>query len=82
MEGWANYATILAEEIGLFSSDLARLYFINKQSKMIVLDAGIHAKGWPRKYAINYLLENTSISIELASTYVDWVVAWRGQFSS
>ncbi|MEN8122889.1 MAG: DUF885 domain-containing protein [Bacteroidota bacterium] len=81
-EGWANYATILAEEIGLFSSDLARLYFINKQSKMMVLDAGIHAKGWPREYAIDYLMENTSMSKELVSTYVDRVIAWPGQFST
>lgn len=82
VEGWANYATLLAEEMGLFSSDIASVYFIAKHSKMMVVDAGIHTKGWTREYAINYLLENTDYSKKSATVSVDRIIAWPGQFST
>jgi len=48
----------------------------------MVLDAGIHAKGWTREYAIDFFMKNTTMSKKSASITVDRAIAWPGQFST
>jgi uncharacterized protein (DUF885 family) len=81
-EGWALYAERLAEEMGLFSSDvdlMGRLSFEALRAARLVVDSGMHALGWSRQQAIDYLLENTTLTPEVASSEVDRYAAVPGQ---
>ncbi len=84
-EGWALYAEQLADEMGLYSSDLERLGMLSNQSfraVRLVVDSGIHALGWPRERAVRYLLEHTELSPAVAASEVDRYAAWPGQASA
>jgi uncharacterized protein (DUF885 family) len=64
VEGWALYAERLADEMGLYSSDLARLGMITEDScraGRLVVDTGLHALGWTRQRAVDYLRGNTAM---------------------
>jgi uncharacterized protein (DUF885 family) len=69
VEGWALYAERLADEMGLYSSDLARLGMIAEDScraGRLVVDTGLHAHGWTRQRAVDYLRDNTAmVDIEI-----------------
>ncbi|TCO50815.1 DUF885 domain-containing protein [Actinocrispum wychmicini] len=61
-EGWGLYAERLADEMGLFSSDLARLGMLAEDSMRaarLVVDTGLHAMGWTRQQTVDYLRVNT-----------------------
>ncbi|MBE1471562.1 DUF885 domain-containing protein [Kibdelosporangium phytohabitans] len=61
-EGWALYAERLADEMGLFSDDLARLGMLAEDSMRaarLVVDTGLHAMGWTREQTVEYLRANT-----------------------
>jgi uncharacterized protein (DUF885 family) len=61
-EGWGLYAERLADEMGLFSSDLARLGMLAEDSMRaarLVVDTGLHAMGWTRQQTVEYLRGNT-----------------------
>ena len=81
-EGWALYTEGLAEEMGLYSSDVDRLGRLSSESfraARLVVDSGMHALGWSRQRAIDYLLANTAVSTALASSEVDRYAAVPGQ---
>lgn len=82
IEGWALYAERLADEMGLYSSDLDRLGMLSNEAfraARLVVDPGLHALGWSRERAIRYLLDHTAES-EAGVTYeVDRYVAGPGQ---
>jgi len=62
-EGWALYSERLADEMGLYSSDLSEVGRLSNEAwraARLVIDPGIHALGWTRQQAIDYMLENTS----------------------
>jgi uncharacterized protein (DUF885 family) len=64
-EGWGLYAERLADEMGLFSSDLARLGMLSEDSMRaarLVVDTGLHAMGWTREQTVEYLRTNTVMS--------------------
>ncbi|WP_084434371.1 DUF885 domain-containing protein [Kibdelosporangium aridum] len=64
-EGWALYAERLADEMGLFSDDLARLGMLGEDSlraARLVVDTGLHAMGWTRAQTVDYLRANTVLS--------------------
>ncbi|MGH3450633.1 MAG: DUF885 domain-containing protein, partial [Haloechinothrix sp.] len=69
-EGWGLYAERLADEMGLYSSDLARLGMLAQDSMRaarLVVDTGVHGLGWSRQRAVDYLTEHTpmaSVDIE------------------
>lgn len=61
-EGWALYTERLADEMGLYSSDLDRLGMLTAQAfraARLVVDTGIHTLGWDRQQALDYLVANT-----------------------
>ncbi|GAB2871408.1 DUF885 domain-containing protein [Lentzea nigeriaca] len=81
-EGWALYSERLADEMGLYSTEEARLGMLTMDAKRagrLVADTGLHAKGWSRPQAIDYLLANTPMPRELAEAEVDRYLAQPGQ---
>jgi uncharacterized protein (DUF885 family) len=81
-EGWARYAEALAEEMGLYSSDAARIQRRARPAHGMVVDPGIHVLGWPRERAVAYLLATGGFSRARAEALVDRVVAWPGQLTA
>ncbi len=64
-EGWGLYTERLADEMGLYSDDLARIGMLamdSMRAARLVVDTGLHAKGWSRDQALAYLRENTPLS--------------------
>ncbi|WP_112262600.1 DUF885 domain-containing protein [Lentzea terrae] len=81
-EGWALYAERLADEMGLYRTEEARLGMLTNDAKRagrLVADTGLHAKGWSRRQAVDYLLDNTPMPRDLAEGEVDRYVAQPGQ---
>jgi uncharacterized protein (DUF885 family) len=84
-EGWALYAEQLADEMGLYSSAVARIGMLQSdafRAARLVLDAGIHTKGWTREQAVNYLSKHTTKSPAVVEGEVDRYISWPGQASS
>ncbi|MFC8277080.1 DUF885 domain-containing protein [Streptomyces sp. NPDC057271] len=82
IEGWALYSERLADEMGLYSDDVARLGMIaldSMRAARLVVDTGLHAKGWSRARAVTYLRENTPLSMHEIDGEVDRYVAYPGQ---
>lgn len=82
VEGWALYTERLADEMGLYSSDLDRmgmLSFDAWRASRLVVDTGIHFFGWSRAEAIRYLTENTLLAENNVANEVDRYIAWPGQ---
>ncbi|EWM11599.1 DUF885 family protein [Kutzneria sp. 744] len=81
-EGWALYSERLADEMGLYTDDLARLGMLMMDSTRagrLVADTGLHAKGWSRQQAIDYLLANTPMARHHVVSEVDRYIAAPGQ---
>ncbi len=84
-EGWGLYSERLADEMGLYSSDISRLGMVSSdawRAGRLVVDTGIHAKGWTRQQAIDYLVENTPIAEGVIATEVDRYISFPGQATS
>ncbi|WP_115719517.1 DUF885 domain-containing protein [Gallaecimonas mangrovi] len=81
-EGWAVYCESLGEEMGIYHTPYEVFGMLNYQmwrAARLVVDTGIHAQGWSRKQAQDYLLQNTSLSKHEITTEVDRYIAWPGQ---
>lgn len=81
-EGWGLYAEALAEEMGLYSSDLAllgMLSFAAIRACRLVVDTGMHYLGWSRGHAVEFMLQHTATSREHVTSEVDRYVCWPGQ---
>jgi uncharacterized protein (DUF885 family) len=84
-EGWGLYSERLADEMGLYSSDLARLGMLSNEAyraARLVVDPGMHVLGWTRQQAIDYMLEHTAEGIDAISGEVDRYAAVPGQATS
>jgi uncharacterized protein (DUF885 family) len=84
-EGWGLYAEQLSDELGLYSSDAARLGMLNARAwraVRMVVDSGMHALGWDRKRAVDFLLAHTALSEDQAGQEIDRYIAWPGQAPS
>ena len=80
-EGWALYAEELGKEIGLYKdpvSDYGRLSSELFRAVRLVVDTGIHDKGWTRDQVIAYMREN-DVNAVVAQTETDRYIAWPGQ---
>ena len=81
-EGWALYAERLADEMGLFSTDLDRLGMLASQAlraTRLVVDSGIHAGGWTRQQAIDFMLAHTAEDRADVVSEVDRYIIYPGQ---
>jgi uncharacterized protein (DUF885 family) len=82
VEGWALYTERLADEMGLYSSDLDRLgkasYDAWRASRLVV-DTGIHSMGWSRARAEAFMREHTALAPINISNEVDRYIGWPGQ---
>jgi uncharacterized protein (DUF885 family) len=84
-EGWGLYTERLADEMGLYSSPLARMGMLSADSMRacrLVVDTGIHAFGWSRERAVRYLLENSPLSEGVVRPEVDRYILSPGQATS
>jgi uncharacterized protein (DUF885 family) len=82
VEGWALYTERLTDEMGLYSGDLDRmgkLSFDAWRASRLVVDTGLHVKGWSRQQAIHYMLENTALAENNIENEVDRYIGWPGQ---
>lgn len=82
IEGWALYAERLGLEMGFYSDPYAnfgRLVFEMWRAARLVVDTGLHAFGWTRQQAIDYLADNTALSLLNIENEVDRYIAWPGQ---
>ncbi len=81
-EGWGLYAEKLGVEMGMYDTPydhFGRLSYEMWRACRLVVDTGIHAKGWTRQQAIDYLASNTALSMHEVSTEIDRYIAWPGQ---
>jgi len=81
-EGWGLYAERLADEMGLYSSELDRLGMLSGDSLRacrLVVDTGIHALGWGRERAIQYMLDHSPMHRSHVEQEVDRYIALPGQ---
>lgn len=82
VEGWALYTESLAEEMGLYATDLDRLgklSFDAWRASRLVVDTGIHDLGWSREQAERFMLENTPLAANNVHNEVDRYLNWPGQ---
>lgn len=81
-EGWGLYSERLGLEIGLYTdpySNFGRLTYEMWRACRLVVDTGLHAKGWTRQQAIDYLASNTALSLHECATETDRYISWPGQ---
>jgi uncharacterized protein (DUF885 family) len=81
-EGWALYAEKLGIEMNIYETpyqDFGRLTYEMWRACRLVIDTGIHAKGWTREQAQDYLAGNTALSIHEVTTEIDRYISWPGQ---
>ncbi len=81
-EGWALYTERLADEMGIYSSDVDRLGMLSNEAfraARLVVDPGMHVLGWTRQQAIDYMLANTAESQGSIESEVDRYIATPAQ---
>lgn len=81
-EGWALYAEKLGVEMGIYETPyqhFGRLTYEMWRACRLVIDTGIHAKGWSRKQAQDYLAGNTALSLHEVTTEIDRYISWPAQ---
>jgi uncharacterized protein (DUF885 family) len=82
VEGWALYAERLGLEAGFYQdpySNFGRLTMEMWRACRLVVDTGMHYLGWTREQAIQFLAENTALSMHDIESEVDRYIAWPGQ---
>jgi len=81
-EGWALYCERLGDEMGIYHTPYERFGMLSYQmwrAVRLVVDTGMHAKGWSRDRAIGFLHDNTALSSHEIETEVDRYISWPGQ---
>ncbi len=81
-EGWGLYAERLADEMGLYSSDTDRLGILSLdafRASRLVVDTGLHAMGWTRQQAIDWMVRHTPLPVDTIASEVDRYIAIPGQ---
>jgi uncharacterized protein (DUF885 family) len=82
VEGWALYAETLWDELGMETDPYQRFGGLNDEmlrAMRLVVDSGIHAKGWTREQAIRYMLDNSGMSETEVTAEVERYIAIPGQ---
>ena len=81
-EGWGLYSERLADEMGLYSDDLARMGLFTADSwraSRLVVDTGLHALGWTRRQALDWMAEHTPLPRTEIESEVDRYISYPGQ---
>ena len=82
VEGWGLYSERLAEDMGLYRNDLERIGMLAADSIRacrLVVDTGLHALGWSRQQAIDFMAANTPVSVEEVTVEVDRYIGMPAQ---
>ncbi len=81
-EGWALYGEWLGKEMGIYETPyehFGRLTYEMWRACRLVVDPGLHVKGWSRRQAIQFMAENTALSLHECTTEIDRYIGWPGQ---
>jgi uncharacterized protein (DUF885 family) len=81
-EGWGLYSERLGLEAGFYTdpySNFGRLTYEMWRACRLVVDTGLHSKGWTRQQALDYLASHTALSIHEVTTETDRYISWPGQ---
>jgi uncharacterized protein (DUF885 family) len=82
VEGWALYTERLADELGLYSDELARFGMLGYQAWRacrLVVDTGLHHLRWSREQAVEFFFENVGLTERETVNEVDRYIVWPGQ---
>lgn len=81
-EGWGLYSERLGKEMGFYRdpySDFGRLTYEAFRACRLVVDTGMHAFGWSRQQAVDFMLDNTALSVGEINFEVDRYITWPAQ---
>lgn len=81
-EGWGLYSEFLADEMGMYTTpyeQFGQLTYEMWRACRLVVDTGIHAKGWTRQQVVDYMSSNTALSMHEINTETDRYISWPGQ---
>jgi len=81
-EGWGLYTEFLAEEMGMYTTPyehFGKLTYEMWRACRLVVDTGIHAKGWTREQVVDFMASNSALSIHEINTETDRYISWPGQ---
>ncbi|QQX80359.1 DUF885 domain-containing protein [Shewanella sp. KX20019] len=81
-EGWGLYSEYLGLEAGFYQdpySNFGRLTYEMWRAARLVVDTGMHAKGWSRQQAMDFMANNTALSLHNVTTEIDRYISWPGQ---
>lgn len=81
-EGWGLYSEFLGKEVGMYTDpydEFGRLSYEMWRACRLVVDTGMHLKGWSRQRAIDFMLENTALSEHNVTTEIDRYISWPAQ---
>jgi uncharacterized protein (DUF885 family) len=82
VEGWGLYCERLADEMGLYTSDLQRLGMLSfdaLRACRLVVDTGMHHYGWSRSQAMDFMWRNTATTQANVRNEIDRYIGWPGQ---
>jgi uncharacterized protein (DUF885 family) len=82
IEGWGLYSERLADEMGLYTSDVQRLGMLSfdaLRACRLVVDTGMHHLGWSRQQAVDFMWGNTATTKANVNSEIDRYIAWPGQ---
>jgi uncharacterized protein (DUF885 family) len=82
VEGWGLYSERLAEDMGLYRNDMERIGMLAADSIRacrLVVDTGLHALGWTRQQAIDFMAANTPVSVEEVTVEIDRYIGMPAQ---
>jgi uncharacterized protein (DUF885 family) len=84
-EGWGLYTERLADEMGLYSGAVDRMGIFSADSLRacrLVVDTGLHALGWSRQQAVDYMVENSPMTEAICRPEIDRYILAPGQATS
>ncbi len=84
-EGWGLYAERLADELGLYTNPIDYFGLLSEQgarASRLVIDTGLHTRGWTRQQAVDYMMSNTAWSETDIQNDINRYISWPGQATS
>jgi len=84
-EGWALYSERVAQELGLYNGPLDLMGLLSDQgarAARLVIDSGIHTKGWTRQQSVDYMMNNTGWAPVDIQNDINRYISWPGQANS